>query len=415
MTPQRVSHMAAGMTPSTILKMAAEVRALLAEGRQVCNLTVGDFDPTYFPIPSGLREGIETALKYGQTVYPPPMGVPSLREAIQIYSRVGLGLNYPIEGVLVTAGARPAIYGAFRTLVDPGEGVIYSLPCWQYGNYCQLVGARPMPIVSDASTRFLPTRAMIEPLVKQARLLVLNSPNNPTGTMIDPDVLASIADLVVEENARRGDRERPLYLLYDQVYWTLTYGDTPHATPVALRPAVAPYTLSVDAISKAFAATGLRVGWVLGPNDIIRAMGDFLADVGTWAPRPEQVATAMFLAATDAVAAYSRTIRWELKERLDALHDGLRALGIEVSRPAGAIYLSARFAIPGRTNEEIRATLLREADFAAVPFQGFGIKENTGWFRLSVGAVSVTMIQAVLPKVAAAMERLRREPVGATV
>jgi aspartate aminotransferase len=415
MTPSRVSHMADGMTPSTILKMAAEVRALLAEGRQVCNLTVGDFDPTYFPIPSGLREGIETALKYGQTVYPPPMGVPSLREAIQIYSRVGLGLSYPIEGVLVTAGARPAIYGAFRTLVDPGEGVIYSLPCWQYGNYCQLVGARPMPIVCDASTRFLPTRAMIEPLVQQARLLVLNSPNNPTGTMIDPDVLASIADLVVEENARRGDRERPLYLLYDQVYWTLTYGDTPHATPVALRPAVAPYTLSVDAISKAFAATGLRVGWVLGPNDIIRAMGDFLADVGTWAPRPEQVATAMFLAATDAVAAYSRTIRWELKERLDALHDGLRALGIEVSRPAGAIYLSARFAIPGRTNEEIRATLLREADFAAVPFQGFGIKENTGWFRLSVGAVSVTMIQAVLPKVAAAMERLRREPVGATV
>jgi aspartate aminotransferase len=407
--------MADGMTPSTILKMAAEVRALLAEGRQVCNLTVGDFDPTYFPIPSGLREGIETALKYGQTVYPPPMGVPSLREAIQIYSRVGLGLNYPIEGVLVTAGARPAIYGAFRTLVDPGEGVIYSLPCWQYGNYCQLVGARPMPIVCDASTRFLPTRAMIEPLVRQARLLVVNSPNNPTGTMIDPDVLASIADLVVEENARRGDSERPLYLLYDQVYWTLTYGDTPHATPVALRPAVAPYTLSVDAISKAFAATGLRVGWVLGPNDIIRAMGDFLADVGTWAPRPEQVATAMFLAAKDAVATYSRSIRWELKERLDALHDGLRALGIEVSRPAGAIYLSARFAIPGRTNEEIRAALLREADFAAVPFQGFGIKENTGWFRLSVGAVSVTMIEAVLPKVAAVMERLRREPVGATV
>jgi aspartate aminotransferase len=415
MTPSRVSHMADGMTPSTILKMAAEVRALLAEGRQVCNLTVGDFDPTYFPIPSGLREGIETALKYGQTVYPPPMGVPSLREAIQIYSRVGLGLDYPIDGVLVTAGARPAIYGAFRTLVDPGEGVIYSLPCWQYGNYCQLVGARPMPIVSDASTRFLPTRAMIEPLVRQARLLVLNSPNNPTGTMIDPDVLASIADLVVEENARRGDRERPLYLLYDQVYWTLTYGDTPHATPVALRPAVAPYTLSVDAISKAFAATGLRVGWVLGPNDIIRAMGDFLADVGTWAPRPEQVATAMFLSATDAVATYSRAIKGELKQRLDALHDGLRSLGIEVSRPAGAIYLSARFAIPGRTNEEIRAALLREADFAAVPFQGFGIKENTGWFRLSVGAVSVTMIEAVLPKVAAATERLRREPVGATV
>ena len=412
MTPQRVSRMADGMTPSTILKMAAEVRALTAEGRQVCNLTVGDFDPTFFPIPSGLREGIETALRFGQTVYPPPMGVPALREAIQIYSRLGLGLDYPIDGVLVTAGARPAIYGAFRTLVDPGEGVIYSLPCWQYGNYCQLVGARPMPIACDASTRFLPTRAMLEPLVRNARLIVLNSPNNPTGTMFDPDVLAGIADLVLEENARR---ERPLYLLYDQVYWTLTYGDAQHATPVALRPALAPYTISVDAISKAFAATGLRVGWALGPNDVIRAMGDFLADVGTWAPRPEQVATAMFLSASDAVAAYSRTIRGELRQRLDALHDGLRAIGIEVTRPAGAIYLSARFDIPGRTNEEIRAALLREADFAAVPFQGFGVAGDTGWFRLSVGAVSLRMIEGVLPKVAAAVERLRREPVGASV
>jgi aspartate aminotransferase len=404
--------MADGMTPSTILKMAAEVRALTAEGRQVCNLTVGDFDPAYFPIPSGLREGIETALKFGQTVYPPPMGVPSLREAIQIYSRIGLGLDYPLDGVLVTAGARPAIYGAFRTLVDPGEGVIYSLPCWQYGNYCQLVGARPMPIACDASTRFLPTRAMIEPLVRNARLIVLNSPNNPTGTMFDPDVLAGIADLVLEENARR---ERPLYLLYDQVYWTLTYGDTKHATPVALRPALAPYTVSVDAISKAFAATGLRVGWALGPNDVIRAMSDFLADVGTWAPRPEQVATAMFLSATEAVAAYTRTIKGELKERLDALHDGLKALGVECSRPAGAIYLSARFAIPGRTNEEIRSALLHKAGFAAVPFQGFGVSGDTGWFRLSVGAVTVTNIQHVLPRVADAMEWLRREPVGAAV
>jgi aspartate aminotransferase len=412
MTPQRVSRMADGMTPSTILKMAAEVRALAAEGRQVCNLTVGDFDPTFFPIPSGLREGIETALKFGQTVYPPPMGVPALREGIQIYSRLGLGLDYPIDGVLVTAGARPAIYGAFRTLVDPGEGVIYSLPCWQYGNYCQLVGARPMPIPCDASTRFLPTRAMIEPLVRNARLIVLNSPNNPTGTMFDPEVLAGIADLVLEENARR---ERPLYLLYDQVYWTLTYGDAKHATPVALRPALAPYTISVDAISKAFAATGLRVGWALGPTDVIRAMGDFLADVGTWAPRPEQVATAMFLSASDAVAAYSRNIKGELRQRLDALHDGLRAIGIEVTRPAGAIYLSARFAIPGRTNEEIRAALLREAGFAAVPFQGFGVAGDTGWFRLSVGAVSLPMIEGVLPKVAAAVERLRRQPVGAAV
>jgi aspartate aminotransferase len=127
------------------------------------------------------------------------------------------------------------------------------------------------------------------------------------------------------------------------------------------------------------------------------------------------VATAMFLGATDAVSAYSRTIRGELKQRLDALHDGLQAIGVEVSRPAGAIYLSARFDVPGRTNEQIRSALLREADFAAVPFQGFGVAGDTGWFRLSVGAVTVTNILNVLPKVAATVERLRSEPVGASM
>jgi aspartate aminotransferase len=415
MTVERVSRMAAGQSPSIILKVAADVRTLTAEGRQICNLTIGDFDPTCFPIPSGLREGIETALRYGQTVYPPSMGVPALREAIQVYARTGLGVTYPLDGILVTAGARPAIYGAFRTLVDPGEGVIYTVPCWQYPNYCQLVGAKPMPVPCDASTRFLPTRAMLAPLVRDARLLVLNSPLNPTGTMCTPDELADICDLVLEENARRSGRERPLYLLFDQVYWTLTYGDQAHATPVALRPALMPYTLSVDAISKAFASTGLRVGWVLGPNDIIKSMNDFLADVGTWAPRPEQVATAMFLGAPDAVSAYSRTIKTELKKRLDVLHDGLRAIGVECTRPAGAIYLSARFAIPGRTNEAIRSALLHEADFAAVPFQGFSVPGDTGWFRLSVGAVTVAAIESVLPKVAATLERLRGEPVGAAM
>jgi aspartate aminotransferase len=415
MTLERVSRMAAGQTPSIILKVAADVRTLTAEGRQICNLTIGDFDPTCFPIPSGLREGIETALRYGQTVYPPSMGVPALREAIQIYSKTGLSLSYPLDGVLVTAGARPAIYGAFRVLVDPGETVIYTVPCWQYPNYCQLVGAKPMPVPCDASTRFLLTRAMLEPLVRQARLLVLNSPLNPTGTMFDPDALGSICDLVLEENARRRNQDRPLYLLFDQVYWTLTYGDLPHATPVALRPDIAPYALSVDAISKAFASTGLRVGWVLGPGDVLKSMNDFLADVGTWAPRPEQVATAMFLSAPEAVSSYNRTIKSELKKRLDVLHDGLTAIGVECTRPAGALYLSARFAIKSRTNEEIRSALLHEADFAAVPFQAFGVVGDTGWFRLSVGAVTVAAIESVLPKVAAAIERLRRQPVGATV
>ena len=329
-----------------------------------------------------------------------------------------MGLDYPSDSVLVTSGARPAIYAAYRTLVDPGERVVYSVPSWNNAYYCQLVGAEAVPVACDASTSFQPTRAILEPVIRGARLLVLNSPLNPTGTVMDAATLTAICDLVLEENARRAGRERPLYLLYDQVYWMLTFGSVAHVTPVALRPAMAPYTVSVDAISKSFAATGMRVGWIIGPTDLIQRMGDFIGHVGAWAPRPEQVATAALLAAPDQITEYHRVMKPALQQRLDGLYRGItamrsRGLPVEAVPPAGAIDLSARFALTGlrtpggtalRTNEEIRTYLLHEASFAAVPFQAFGVTEDTGWFRLSAGAVSVADIDSVLPAVAGAVE-----------
>jgi aspartate aminotransferase len=410
MAASRVSAMAAGMSGSLILKVAGDVAARAAAGHTVCDLTMGDFDPRYFPIPALLSDGVARALKDGQTNYPAGPGMPVLREAIRAFSRARLGVEYPIESVLVTSGARPVIYGAYRTLVDPGDRVVFPVPSWQNAYYCQLVGAEPVVVPCDASTGFLPTRAMLQQTVRGARLLVLNSPCNPTGTMFDAETLGAICDLVLEENARRGARERPLYLLYDQVYWMLTLGATPHVTPVALRPAMAPYTVSVDAISKSFAATGLRVGWALGPSDIIRSMADFLVHVGAWAPRAEQVATAAMLAQGAAIDDFHRTMKHGLRARLDLLHDGIvamrdRGLPVDATAPAGAMYLSARFALPVGDNEAIRTYLLREADFAAVPFQGFGVAEDSGWFRLSVGASSIPDIEAAVPRLVGAVER----------
>jgi aspartate aminotransferase len=425
---RRVSEMADGMAGSAILKIASDVRALVAQGRKVCNLTVGDFDPREFPIPSVLADGIAKALRDGETNYPPGAGMPVLREAIRAYSKEWMGLDYGVDSILVTCGARPAIYAAYRTLVDAGDRVVYAVPSWQNPYYCQLVGAVGVPVECAASTGFLPTRAMLEPVVRGARMLVLNSPLNPTGTVFDEQTLGAICDLVLEENARReaegvgGGKERPLYLLYDQVYWMLTFGSVQHVTPVALRPALAPYTLSVDAISKSFAATGVRVGWVLGPSDVIRSMTDFIGHVGAWAPRAEQFGTAGLLGSRSAIESYHRTMQRGVQARLDALYRGIvelrdRGLPVDAIPPAGAIYLSARFALSGKRlpsgetlvgNEAIRTYLLREADFAAVPFNAFGVPEDTGWFRLSAGAVSMADIEGVLPKVAAAVERLEQ-------
>lgn len=413
----RLSRMADGLRGSSILGIAAEIRALVAGGTPVCNLTVGDFAPSEFRIPAGLERRIAAALARGETNYPPSNGMPALRQAVAALYAEHLGLEYDAGSIVVCGGSRPAIFAAYQCLVDPGDRVVYPAPSWNNDAYCQMAGAEAVPVPCDASTAFLPTRAALGRSLRGARLLALNSPLNPAGTAIDADALGEICDLVLEENARRGEGERPLYLMYDQVYWMLRFGGTPHVTPSGVRPAMAPYTVYVDGISKALAATGLRVGWLAAPADLAPRMSDFLGHVGAWAPRAEQVAVADFLGARDEVDAFVAETCAGLEARLDAAHDGLaamreRGLPVDVSRPMGAIYLSARFALVGartadgetlETNEAVRRYLLREAAVAVVPFQAFGVTGEDGWFRLSVGAVSMADIAAALPRVEAAL------------
>ncbi len=420
----RESRMAGSLIGSQILKVAGEIREIVAQGRTVCNLTVGDFSPAEFPIPGGLRDRIIEALRRGETNYPPSAGLPVLRESIRALYRERLGLDYPLPSVLVTGGARPGIYATFRVLCDPGDRVVFPVPSWNNDYYCHMVGARAVPVATSPATEFLPTRDMLELPIRGARMLSLNSPLNPTGTCFEPGQLAGICDLVLEENARReraGRQERPLYLMYDQVYWMLTFGATRHIHPVELRPEIAPYTIYIDGISKPFASTGLRVGWVVGPEDLVGRESDFLGHVGSWAPRPEQLATAELLRSGDEIDAYHRVMKRGVEARLDRLYAGLmelkaRGLRADAFPPQGAMYLSARFDLIGRTgpdgrvfrtNEDIRRYLLHEAGFAAVAFQAFGVREDTGWFRLSVGAVSLEQIDQVLPRVAQALERVK--------
>jgi aspartate aminotransferase len=323
-----------------------------------------------------------------------------------------LGLNYPVESVLVAGGARPLLYGSYRTLLDPGDVALYPVPSWNNNHYAYLSGARAVELPVSAADNFFPTAKQIEPHLAEARMLTLNSPLNPTGTVIDRGELRRISTLVVEENARRKKAgARPLYFVFDQVYWTLTFGDVKHVTPVELVPEVAPYTILLDALSKAVCATGMRVGWGLMPPAVRRRMADILGHVGAWAPKAEQVATAALLDAPATLAAFQSGMKAKVKERLDALFAGFSAMAregfpVEVIAPQGAIYLSVRFDLIGRTvhgrtiasNDDIRKLLLEAAGLAIVPFQAFGLKGDTGWFRLSVGAVSMADIAAMFPR-----------------
>jgi aspartate aminotransferase len=411
-TASRPSALAGSLVGSEILKIAADVRALAADGRDICNLTVGDFSPTEFRIPEELERGIVDALHRGETNYPPSDGIVPLREAVRALYGRELGFTPDLASVIVTAGSRPGIYATYRSLVDPGDRIVYPTPSWNNNHYVHLVSGVGVPVRCDASTRFMPTRALLEPVVRDARLLALCSPQNPTGTAFTADELRDICDLVVEENARRGGDERPLYLMYDQVYWTLTFGGTRHVHPIAVCPEVAPYTIYVDGISKSLAATGVRVGWIVAPRDLAGPMSGLLGHVGAWAPKAEQGAVAAFLADAGAVRGYRERIVAGVRARLDLLFAGIEAmradgLPVEAIAPEGAIYLSARVGLQGRTTREgtrletdeaVRAYLLRAAGVAIVPFQAFGVRGDTGWFRLSVGAVSPDQISRTLPR-----------------
>lgn len=420
-TDRSLSRLAQGLVGSEVLRIAGEVRAAIASGRTICNLTVGDFDPREFPLPAKLVADIKGALDAGHSNYPPSNGIPELRKAVVEFYGRELGLEYPVESVVIAAGARPLIYATYKTLVDAGDTVVFPVPSWNNNHYIYMTAAKGVPLEVTRENRFHPTAEQIAAVLPQARLLALSSPLNPTGTAMRPEVLERISRMVVDENARRAKAgERPVFIMYDQVYWATAFDTGLPLTPPSLVPEVAPYTVLIDAISKSLAATGLRVGWGLAHPAVIARMSDLLGHVGAWAPKPEQVATAAFVRDQAAWDTYRSEMAERLRQRLTLLHEGFtrmaaRGIPIESVSPEGTLYLSVRFPIGvtvrGRalaTNEDVRKLLLDEAGIAVVPFQAFALPHEHGWCRISVGAVSVADVKSGLERIETLFAELAR-------
>ncbi len=416
-----VSRMAESLIGSEIIKLAGEVRARMARGEQVYNLTIGDFDPAVFPIPNGLLEGIIEAYRQGETNYPPANGVAILRDAVSAFLARRQGLTYDSESILISAGARPIIYAIYRTLIDDGDRIVYPVPSWNNNHYTHLSSGKGIALQTRPQDGFMPTAELLKPHLKGATLLALCSPLNPTGTAFHPEGLAQICDLVLEENARRSPQQKPLYVIYDQIYWTLTFGETRHADPVSLRPEMRDYTIYVDGISKAFAATGVRVGWGFGPAPIIAKMRAILSHVGAWSPKAEQVGTAHYLGNDQVVDRDIETMKSAVESRLTALYKGfdrLERAGYPVGAiaPQGAIYLTLRFDLVGRTTasgeslqtmSDVTRFLLEEAKLAVVPFTAFGAPADSPWYRLSVGTLQLEEVDQILEHVEMALNQLK--------
>ncbi|MEM6347233.1 MAG: aminotransferase class I/II-fold pyridoxal phosphate-dependent enzyme [Bacteroidota bacterium] len=417
--------MSENLQGSQILALAEQIKQKIREGEEIYNLTIGDFDPEIFPIPEALRQDIVRAYENGQTRYPASNGMPELREAAASFTKERENLDYPADQFLVSSGARPLIYATYSTLIDPGDKVIYPVPSWNNNFYTHIFSSSRVEIETKAEDGFMPTAAQIEPHLADARLIALCSPLNPTGTTFTAEQLSGICELVLAENKRRGPEGKPLYLLYDQIYWNLTYGDTTHVNPVGLHPEMKDYTIFIDGMSKAFAATGLRIGWAFGPAKVINKMKLLLAHVGAWSGRPEQMGAARYLTQENQVSSFLEGMRRRLSDRLVSFYDGFRELKgkgfpVDAIEPQAALYLTVKLDLIGSvgpdgkkltSSKEVYTYLLNEANVALVPFYAFGLTEQSPWYRLSVGTARMSDIPVIFERIEAALKRLQSVPV----
>jgi aspartate aminotransferase len=417
----KVSKLAENIIGSEIIKLAAEVNEKIKKGEKVYNLTIGDFNPKVFPIPAGLKQAIIGAYDDDQTNYPAADGMLELRQAVSKLLKERGQLDYKTDEIVIAGGARPVIYAIFRAVVDEGDTVVFPVPSWNNNHYTYLNNAKQVLIETKPENKFMPTAEELKPHIAGANLLALCSPLNPTGTTFRKKDLEEICDLILAENIKRqASGSKPLYLMYDQIYWALTHGTTEHHNPVTLRPEMKNYTLFVDGISKSLAATGVRVGWAMGPKKLIDKMKSILTHVGAWAPKAEQMATAEYLNDLASYDTFLEDIKSKVNDRLVGFYKGFQSLKaeglmVDAIAPEAAIYLTVQFALHGKktadgktlvTTQDVTKYILDEAKVALVPFYAFGASADSSWYRLSVGTCRLEDVDGVVNNLRDALRKL---------
>lgn len=415
----KLSNLAETLVGSEIVRLGNEISERIRKGEKIYNYTIGDFDPSIFPIPLTLEQLIIQSYKEHHTNYPPGAGLLELRQAVSTFIKEGEGLDYKVNEIQIASGGRPLIYTVFKTFVDKGDKVIYAVPSWNNNHYTHLTHGEHCEIEATPENNFMPTASDIEPHVKGASLICLCTPQNPTGTTLGKMELERICDLVLKENKLRGENEKKLYVMFDQMYWTLTFGETRHYNPVSLRPEMKEYTIFIDGISKAFASTGVRVGWALGPEKVIAKMRALLSHLGAWAPMAEQKATAKFLRQNQAVNNYLIDFKAKLEKRLNILYGGFIKLkqkghSVDAITPQGGIYLTIKLDLTGRyvdgeklsDQSAVTEYILREASLAVVPFYAFGASRKSPWYRLSVGTCKLEDMDEMFLKLEKALAKV---------
>ena len=358
-----------GVAASATLAINARVKQMAAEGIDVVNFGVGEPD---FDTPEFIKAAAKAALDAGDTKYAPESAA-ALKAAIVEKLRAENGLEYSPDQVLMTFGGKGALFNAFQVLLDGGEKVLIPVPYWvSYPEQVKLAGGECVFLPAGPEKGFKITPEDVRASAAGAKILIINSPSNPTGVTYTPQELAAIAEAVLQTD---------LIVFSDEIYEKLVYGETKFVSFAALDGRLAERTLTFNSLSKTFAMTGWRLGWVAGPADVIKAMATLMSQQTT---NPVSFAQAGALAAyTDPAAGEAvEAMRREFERRGRHMHQRLSAIeGVKCVEPSGAFYcfpdVSAHYGRTlGRTkvagSADFANACLSEANVALVPGAAFG-------------------------------------------
>lgn len=371
------------LTPSLTLAIDSKAKAMKAEGIDVCSFGAGEPD---YDTPEHIKAAAQAALESGFTKYTPSSGIPELRQAISEKFAADNGLEYKASQIIVSNGAKQSCYNALLAVCEPGDEVIIPAPYWlSYPEMVRLVGAEPVivPTTEENGWKITPQQ-FEEAMSPRTKVIILNTPGNPTGSVYTREELRALSEVAAEEE---------IYILSDEIYEKLVYDGTEHVSIAGLTPEAYDLTITVNGFSKAYSMTGWRLGYLAAPEPIAKAI-DSLQSHSTSGPC--SFAQKGALAALKGDQQCVVDMREEFNLRREYMHGRLSAIpGITALKPLGAFYVLANISGLGLTSTNFADRLLSKANVAVVPGIAFGDDRTV---RLSY-ATSLDVIKKGLDRI----------------
>ncbi|WP_295822524.1 pyridoxal phosphate-dependent aminotransferase [uncultured Deinococcus sp.] len=384
--PFSLSARVQSLKPSSTVAVSSRALELRRQGIDVISMSVGEPD---FDTPPHVKAAAIAAIESGKTKYTAVNGIAELREAISAKFARENALEHAPDAVTVTSGGKQALFNAFFALLNPGDEVLIPAPYWvSYPEMVAFTGAVPVPVPTTPESGFQLDPGVLEALVtSRTRMIILNSPGNPTGAVFPPDVLEAVAEI-----AQRHD----LMIVTDEMYEHLVYG----AEQVSIGRYAPEHTLTINGASKAYAMTGWRIGYAGGPKAVIAAMNAIQSQSTSNASSVSQYAALAALEQYEETARFIEMARSAYQERRDVIVAGLNALGLPTPTPHGAFYVMADTTRIDPDELEAARRILDDARVAVVPGTDFGAP---GQVRLSY-ATSLEQIREVLARLGTLVE-----------